>query len=214
MIPCPRFESLLDAYVDERLAPDDRREVDHHLEGCAACRAVVDELRDLARVTAQLPRGIPPERDLWPELSKKIDLLSASNVSSGHVRSVHLGIWAAAAAAMLILGLALTITLTDRSTPVDGQAYSAAHLEAFREAERQYLEATRQLLATLENRRSALPPASVTAVEENLQIIDQAIDEVRLALDVDPEDRRNGHLMTALYRRKLELLWRVSRLSS
>ena len=49
---------------------------------------------------------------------------------------------------------------------------------------------------------------------ENLQVIDLAIEKARAALEADPTDARNGHTLNALHRQKVELLWRLSRVSS
>ena len=69
-------------------------------------------------------------------------------------------------------------------------------------------------------------PAARAGIESGAQIIeiygvttrdrtlDEAIDQVREALAAEPDDTRNGHVLNALYRQKVEFLWRVSRLSS
>jgi anti-sigma factor RsiW len=42
---CSSFEPLLDAYVEGELAPARRARVGAHLEGCASCAALLEELR-------------------------------------------------------------------------------------------------------------------------------------------------------------------------
>ena len=61
--------------------------------------------------------------------------------------------------------------------------------------------------------KGQLPPETVQMIETNLRIVDQAIQESRAALAVDP---RNGDLVEALssrYRTKLEVLQEVNRLA-
>lgn len=84
----------------------------------------------------------------------------------------------------------------------------------FEAAETEYEEAAAHLLELVEARGDELSPETRAIIEDNLRIIDEAIDQVREALDAEPDDTRNGHILNALYRQKVEFLWRVSRLSS
>jgi len=51
-------------------------------------------------------------------------------------------------------------------------------------------------------------------LDRNLAQIDAAIAEVRQALNPDGPDVKNHQMLTALYDKKLHILWRASRLSS
>jgi anti-sigma factor RsiW len=55
---CHDARERLSAYLDDALAPDERRDVAAHLEGCAECR------RELARLdaTVALLRRVEPAR--------------------------------------------------------------------------------------------------------------------------------------------------------
>ena len=57
--------TLLSAYLDDVLAPDERGTVRAHLEGCGSCQSRLEELRATSRLIAALP-ALVPARSLLP----------------------------------------------------------------------------------------------------------------------------------------------------
>ena len=62
-------ESLLSAFLDLALAPDDRAGVTAHLDGCARCRARLADLRTTSRLVGALP-PLAPRRSLVPRVDR------------------------------------------------------------------------------------------------------------------------------------------------
>ena len=106
-------EALLAAYSVDGLAPAERRMVDDHLAGCAACRA---QLRSL-QTTALLLRNLSE-----PALPRSF-LLPPSTAPRRAAPRPLLPISFLSAAAVLFLALGLSLTL---SRPVPGGASLAA----------------------------------------------------------------------------------------
>jgi hypothetical protein len=80
-------------------------------------------------------------------------------------------------------------------------------------ADAQYDAAVSDLEKAVRQGRGRLDAATIAIVEHNLQIIDQAIDQAREALAVDPANSYlSGHLVEAR-RRKLDLLRRAAALT-
>ena len=76
-----------------------------------------------------------------------------------------------------------------------------------------YDAAIADLERVLDLHREQLDSATVRVLEENLRIIDAAIDEARRALEADPANSYlNGHLVNSM-QRKLDLLRRVAALA-
>lgn len=97
----------------------------------------------------------------------------------------------------------------------DPTAVRAASTDAdasFRQVEIEFEQARRQLRAALAQRQDQLSPATLEVVERNLNLIDQAIREIRQALDNDPENKELRHLLTASYQREVQLLRRATQL--
>lgn len=215
---CERLETLLDDYVDGVLAASTEEEVRRHLADCSTCRQSLDELYRLQQATQALPRGIAPERDLLPGIRDRIGRDARRGGGSSWIR------WAAVAASLIVLSGAVWVglrspdtgqTSTDGAAEVGSVMFAAdVNLAEFEAAELEYEQATARLLDIVEARGDELTPETRAVIEENLRIIDEAIDQVRDALNEEPGDTRNGHILNALYRQKVEFLWRVSRLSS
>ena len=205
----------LDDYVDGELSEAEFQEVELHLAGCADCAAEHAFLRELLASAASLPKSMAPARDLWPAIAERL-----------HRRTAAPSYWLAVLAAAAALLVALTLTLKPSPTPtattspttggsvVPTSSIAGGLSPALEEAEREYERATAQLLAAIAQRRDALPPATVAALDENLRSIDQALVEVRAAVRADPTNPRLNHLLTSTHQRKVETLRRVVKLTT
>jgi len=215
---CTRTETLLDDYTDDVLAAEARDEVERHLADCPACRRSVEDSRRLQQATRGLPRGIAPERDLLPGIRNRIGRDARPSGGSHWLR------WAAVAASLIVLTGAVWVGLRSLDPePATAEVSTGAgtvllvadiNLAEFEAAELEYEDAAAHLLEIVEARGDELSPETEAVIEDNLRIIDEAIYQVREALNAEPDDTRNGHILNALYRQKVEFLWRVSRLSS
>lgn len=89
-------------------------------------------------------------------------------------------------------------------------AESAALPASVIRVERRYTQTVAELSEALEAVRGKLAPETVRAVERNLQIVDDAIEEVRAALLRDPASESLIDLLDRNYRQKVDLLKRAS----
>src|SRR5262249_28947684 len=95
------WQERLSEYLDGELDADERAACAAHVEHCAGCRAVLEDLRRLAsEARALAPR--PPERDLWPVLERQ---LARSESTRSRRR------WRLAFAAGVLVALAADVTL-------------------------------------------------------------------------------------------------------
>jgi hypothetical protein len=221
---CRNFETMLDAYVDNELSAEERLRVERHLSDCPDCRAAVSEVRSLMDRAAELPRGIPPRRDLFPEIRARIEEHHAGSVGREKAPRARRVRWIGLAASLLIVAIAGSTALwlrdgTSSLPPVatlEGEALPAASGgdESIDAAIHEYVEAADLLLAAIDERQSRLSPETRKVLEKNLAIIDQAIEEVRLLLEADPSSRDNTVLLRAMHEQKVQFLRRVSRLST
>lgn len=200
----PKSETLSE-YMDGELTPRDAAELEAHLAECAGCSAL---LRELERVQSQA-KALPdrfPTRDLWPGIEKAIRQGEARDPqvielrppawpppSVREKRGLRLSYLQAAAAGMvlaLLSGAVGGILSARPGTPSPEVVEAPAALaelvrlagpglgEAAREADR--LE---ELLA---RHGDELDPTTARILENNLEVIDQAIRESVRALEADP----------------------------
>ena len=62
----------LSDYLDGELSADERGAVEAHLRGCAACAAVLNDLKRVV-ARAQSVDARPPQADLWAGIAARID---------------------------------------------------------------------------------------------------------------------------------------------
>ncbi len=72
MSQCDRFTTeQISQHLDGSSSAEEREAVNTHLPGCDACRARLEDLRELASA-ARAFVGIRPERDLWPAIEAEL----------------------------------------------------------------------------------------------------------------------------------------------
>lgn len=199
-------ETQINDLVDETLPPAELKSALAHMSECEACRSEVDALRALLQRVAQLPTSIAPARDLRSEMWAKTERKT---------------LWAwrfplAAAAVLLIVASSAITMLVTRAQPgpvlkVEQPARAPVDLVTL---DRRYGDEVRELQRTLQQNRSSLSPETVRILEENLQIIDRAIQEARSAIATDPGSEMLGELLRSAYQRKLDLLKQAARSSA
>ena len=235
-----KWTDQLSEYLDGELTPEEQAAVDSHLRQCAACTAV---LNDLKRVVAQAqgldPR--PPQAELWTGIAGRIDGRAARRVMPFPARPARRFAFTMpqlAAASLLIAAVSGSVawSMADRAArtsgangreaagivatapiePADDRAAAepAVAIETVSLADAQYDAAVADLEKALKQGRGRLDPATVATVEHNLETIDQAIQQAREALAGDPANTYlSSHLVEAR-RRKLDLLRRAAALTS
>lgn len=218
-----RWTDRLSEYLDGGLAPAEREALAGHLEACAACRATLAELGEVAARARTLPDR-PPARDLWAGIAARIG-------AAGPVRDIRTARarrrWSftapqlAAAAGLLVLvsaGGAWLALRRGAPAPAAGvAAVAAAPVRAARWTERTVPtvdDAVGELRAALDSGSARLDPKTVQVLAQSLAVIDTAIAQARRALAADPGNAYlNRHLADTM-RRKVELLRRVSVLAA
>jgi hypothetical protein len=214
---CEETRARIDDYVDGELPAAEVHEVELHLASCATCRAEEQALRSLLAQAAALPRQATPPRDLWPGIAAEIS--APARVFGFPARPFWAGL--AAAAALVIAVLAGRGPLPGRAPRPEapGARGNAATVAAspetsLRDAEADYERAAAALLAVLEAQRERIDPDTLRQVDENLAVIDDAVREVRAALDREPDNPELTRMLAATQRKRVNVLQRVVKLST
>lgn len=215
---CDVVRDRLNDYVDGDLPTALVHEVELHLSACAACREEERALRSLLAQAAALPKAVRPEHDLWPGIALEIG--KPRRLLAFPARPM---IWGGLAAAAALL-IAVVVSRGPGKASAPGGAPSpgsaapslvSASPEAdLREAEGEYARAIEALVAALEANRGRLAPETLRSVEQNLAVIDEAVREVRAALDKEPGNPELTRMLASTQRKKVDVLQRVVRLST
>ena len=68
---CAEFTATIAEFVDGTLDPAGQRALERHVEGCAACRALVADLKSIQAAAFTIDRLELP-RHLWPAIQARV----------------------------------------------------------------------------------------------------------------------------------------------
>jgi hypothetical protein len=223
----------LSEYIDGELIAAEREEIESHLATCADCVALVADLRAVVAAAADV-EDAPPATDLWPGIARRIEergrtprIVPLESRRAPRRLSFSIPQLIAASIAIAVLsaaGVWTTLREPDTgatSTPVVAEAPPAGNGNttlvsddagtsvAFEE----YEAAVDELERLLNDLGDKIDPATRTSIDQNLTIIDAAIQQTRKALQENPNDLYlNTHLASTM-QRKIDLLQGATRLA-
>jgi anti-sigma factor RsiW len=213
---CARSRSEIQELVDGTLGAIRSSELRLHLDSCAECRALYEDLRRIHDVAGTMPAMEAPDH-IWMQIAGRLrqegrvhDRPAAE--SPRHPPYVWLAI---AATLILAVGTALVMLMprgqvTPPAQTVESNASGAdtvqSGVEDLRKAVQLLQSGVAKLKEGLGSEKQALPPAVADTLDRNLKILDQAIAENSTALQQDPQNvaARNG--LFDLLQRKISLL--------
>ncbi len=226
---CRDVRPALSELVDGIIARDVRPEVEAHLQGCSACRALLADLRRTREAARALPKMAAPE-SLWPKVQAGFAAESgrpqraadaAAVSAAGEKPAPRPGILAfvprrtgilagLAAAAVFVIAVSAGLYLTSRraTVPAGGAPGAAAagqsmSVEAELDlADQHYQKAIAALEQEAKAGQGALDPQTAAVLQKNMGVVDQAIRESRAALRAEPtSDAAQSTLCEALQRK-------------
>jgi hypothetical protein len=220
----------LSEYIDGELSASEQARIEAHLSTCAECAGLVNDLRAVVAAA----RGVgeePPAWDLWPAIAQQLEPRSqgprvvAIESRRGSRRfsfSIPQLVAASLAVALLSAG-AVWMAIRDGGTtfgPSAGPGGSVAPITgvsdpggAAPQGFAEYEAAVADLERLLDEIADDIDPEARRAIDRNLAIIDQAIQQTRGALEADPNDEYlNTHLASTM-QRKIDVLQEATRLA-
>ena len=217
---CKDYSAALAEFVDGSLDSTRQRELERHVEGCPACRALLADLKSIQAAAFTLDRiELPPH--ILPALKGRLanePLPSARGrlLAFPRSRTAWAG-WIAAAAALLVITTAGLLSLmrpaerhsdgvTAQTTSVDGAEAVASVQAELKAATEHYEKAIHQLEQIAKSDNAALDPQVAAVFQKNLQVIDQAITESQTALASQPTSSDVQESLFDAMRSKVALL--------
>ena len=193
MSMCNEMEGRLNDYIDGTLPEAEAQSVEAHLGSCPACRRAQGELRALIDAAEALPKAVMPKRDLWPAVAGRIQ---------GEARSAALRRPFTQTIRRRVLPFAAAVAL------IVAALYGGAvwRTPGYVKAEADYMRTRAQLLAAIEESGERLSPGTLQTVEANLRVIDDAVQEIRAAIEDDPNNPRLVRMLMATRQKELDLL--------
>ena len=168
---------------------------------------------------AAMPKGVAPERDLWPGIEQAVSAPAERGSNAWNM------VWTRAAAIVLLVAGSSGITYMMMNEPevVTSPVREAPQMVFETVAGSfgprynlgpDYLDARRDLAGSLEQKLEALPEETRQAVTTNLATIRQAIHDINQALADEPDNVLLQELLLDSYRDELDLMIKVDGVTS
>ncbi len=208
------FTHLLSDHLDGELPPDEVRALERHLEGCAECRATLEELRAVKERAAALVDP-PAPNDLWAGIASRIGSAGSTRAEGAPVvrmpRRRALAGWAlplaAAAALAIVLGAPWLVRVVRQERATAARTAAPAETTQLATFDAAQVEGEiAQLQQALDRGRHKLDPKTVAVLEKNLKVIRSATEDARRALAADPANRDLQDYFAATVQSKLRLM--------
>jgi len=197
----PEIERL-NEYLDQGLDPRDHRQIESHLGRCEECRRTLSDLSAIVRAASELPPVAPPEK-IWESIAAS--LIERKSFSKSGSRSAFFT--ALAAAAALLLGVSLWLVMRGETPPPTNQAALADMVtEELRAAESHYDKAIVGLEQIIAQNDGVLPQELTSVLNQNLDLIENAIGESRTAIATEPQSTAAQESLLQALRSKVTLL--------
>lgn len=174
-----------------------------------------EETASLLEAVRELPTSIMPERDLWDGIARRIEPPRERAVRTPrafHRLGSRLQI-ARAASLAISLAAAGYAGWALRSNPVR-EAPALRGPESTAPFEGDYRDSLSVLTREFEEKKGMLEPKTIAIIEQNLRIIDLAIQTSRAALDADPASAALAETLSVAYETKVDLLRQVTQIAS
>ena len=211
---CSDAHKLMGDYLEGVLVPEESVRLREHLESCGDCQELLEDFDDIARQARELPR-IEPSDAAWPAILRRVRAARAEAAvplsprrkwfaaSFAQSRLVYTGV-----AALLLLAVVGGIVLIRRpANSITGLSeqdrFTLAKVE---EAEKYYKLAIQALGEAVGSPRSGLDPQVAAVFEQNLRVIDAAIQACQNAVTKAPSDLMARVYLLGAYKNKVEFL--------
>jgi anti-sigma factor RsiW len=217
---CQQYLNSIHELVDGTIGAIRRAELEQHLDGCEACRALVSDLERIRDAAGALPEMRPPDR-VWLQLAGRLRQEGRITTAIAPERPNRTyAAWLAIAAALVIAVGSAVLLLVPRATPpapsqvtapaATGSGADVKSVETVQNevdaAQQQFEKAIADLEKVAKANQQALDPGTSATIEKNLGIIDQAIAENRAAVKSEPASVAARETLFDALRQKVSLL--------
>jgi hypothetical protein len=214
---CTRSREAIQDLVDGTLVPIRAAELEQHLDECPACRALADDLRRV-RDTAAALDSLRPRDHVWLQIAGRLRQEGRVHDTTPAVAPRKLQYAWLAIAAALIIAVAASLMLIPFGRPTTPAPETAAQgnasvgdtvqsgVEDLKQAERLLQNGIAKLKEGLGSDQQGLPVEAMRTLDQNLQIIDQAISDSSAALQQEPTNVAARNSLFDALQRKISLL--------
>jgi anti-sigma factor RsiW len=225
---CERCQELLSDFIDGALHVGDAAHVGRHLDGCAECSTVRDELAEIVGAARQSRLNFvapPSERALWLRIRNTIEAderaeaepsVAAAAAGAGFWSRFSARRWSftlpqlATVSAAVVVAVSLATALGMRSVLEGRRADESRKVAPVVASQFQpgadEMMVIEYLKQRVEQRKGRWDPRMRDAFDRNMSVIDATVDEMLQELNRRPHDEVSEDALNEAMRNKIELL--------
>ena len=218
-----RYAQDIQDYVDGTLGAIRSAELRQHLDQCAACRALHDDLQRIHDLAASLDQPAPPD-GVWLQVVGRLrqegrvqapQPAPVARRSRTALLAIAAGLLVTVGASLILLfplfyGAPETEQAATRPARDAGDTAETADVQSiedhFRIAEQHMQTGIAKLEEAAQAQESQIDAQTAAMLRKNLELIDQAIAESRAALKAEPQSTIARDSLFNALRRKVTLL--------
>ena len=214
---CSKARRLISDYLDHSLNSKKVSALEHHLQKCSECEAVLKDFEKIIEESQKL-ESFSPSAEMWTEIkaSLKTEAQTTKAQKSFKIRGVQ-GFfppprlkYALASSfilvAMVVSLLTFGLKYWQVKPPVDSPRYAISKLE---EAEHHYQLAIKALVEAVASEGEKLSPQLIQLFKENLEAVDTVINVCRQTVLQEPDNIEVRNYLLEAYGKKVDLLERM-----
>jgi len=219
---CSQYINSIHEMVDGTIGSIRRGELEMHLGQCDECRALLEDLRKIHDAAAALPVIEAPDR-AWLQIAGRLrqEGRITEHVPAAGAKRRSVAVWLAAAAAIVIAAGTALVMLVPRTPPATqtagapaaAPAGTAAPTPSVEEvqtkvdaAQAQFETAIAELEKVAKANQQAFFFDATATTEKNLNILDDAIAQNRVAVKAEPTSVAARETLFEALRQKVTLL--------
>ena len=193
MSACDTIEPRLSELLDDGLPPDERRQVEAHLDTCERCRGIRRDLERVRRAARSLA-PVPPPAHVWLEVAGHVHPAAAGSARRPSATDARMAMrqWIGIAAMLVLVTLGAYFVMRTPGAPLPGgNAPAADSVEAvigeMDKARLGWENAIKKLEPLVKDGQDRLDPVAAAALMRSIETADSAIAESQAALGQAPE---------------------------
>jgi len=210
---CQDVQFRLSELADGALPPADRAEINAHLEECADCRGVLNDLQHVRRAATALGPIAPPDH-VWLQVAGQTRFERPGAMRPPAARRAALAQWIGLAAALVVITIGAHYFL--RTVPTSETSGGAGNPRGTPSVQRiadeltlamqHYDNAITELEALAKSNSDVLDTQMAETLRQNIQTVNAAIDESRAAFVQNPGSQAAQESLFEALRRKVVVL--------
>ena len=198
---CNEVINTMDDYLDQNIDKNTKNKIQEHLKICIKCKEKYKEYDSILQLLTSLPDSINPPNNNWKFIKKKINLKHKLSP----IYFVKLS-FAAFSLISIILFTSIYFNIK-KSKDINKQPNI---LSEFNIATKEYNKAKKKLLNTINNKKQYLNEDTINSIKTNIAIIDNAINDITIALINDPSNNMLAMQLANTYQQQIKLILKTN----